>query len=260
MQFEEAENEQREEEEKSLDLLEIFELIRGKILWIVAFAMLGATLAYAFSSFFITPLYSSSAILYVNNQKTMSYQNEISTNALTVTARLVPTYQAIIATRTAMRRAIDEFNIEGYTPDELLAMLSTDSGEDTGVFSITVTGKDQYRVAEIATAIAEVSTSEISRYVEGTTASIIDAPRVPENKSYPSNKRNTLIGAALGGLLCAAYIVAKSFLDVRIKRTEDFSKFLNAPVLGVIPNMASAHASNGRDRRANKDRAAEAAL
>ncbi len=243
MQLEEQEI--QEQEEKTLDLLELFEIVRGKILWIAAFALLGAAIAYAVSSFLITPLYSATAVLYVNNQKSVSYQNEINTSALNASARLVPTYEAIVKTKTAMRRAIDEKGIVGYTPAELLSMVSTGSNEETGVFTITVKGRDQFYVAEIVNAVAEVSTLEISKYVEGTTASIIDYARVPEQKSYPSDRRNTLFGGLIGALLCGAYVVIRSFADVRIKKSEDFSKVLSAPILGVIPNMASVHSGHG---------------
>ncbi len=239
------EQEIQEKEEKTVDLFELFEVVRGKLLWIAAFAMLGAAIGYAVSSFLMTPLYSATAVLYVNNQKTVSYQNEINTSALNASARLVPTYEAIAKTKTAMRRAIEEKGIKGYTPDELLSMVSTGSSEQTGVFTITVEGEDQFYVADIANAVAEVSTLEISKYVEGTTASIIDSARVPEQKSYPSDRRNTLIGGLVGAFICGVYVVVRSFVDVRIKKSEDFSKVLSAPILGVIPNMAETHGGHG---------------
>lgn len=251
MQLEDMENE-LQEEEKTFDLLEILALVRGKLIWIIAFAMLGAVLAYGYSSFLITPKYSAKAVLYVNNQKTISSQSQITTSALSATARLVPTYQAIIKTKTAMRRVIDEQGIEGYTPEQLLRMVSTRvSDEDTGVFEIWVTGEDQYYVAEIANAVATVSTSEISKYVEGTTASIFDSARIPVSKSYPSNRRNAFFGGLVGAILCAAFIILRGLMDLRIKRTEDFSRVMNAPVIGVIPNMANANEGHGYALRKN---------
>ncbi|MCH5188166.1 MAG: hypothetical protein J1F63_07155 [Oscillospiraceae bacterium] len=251
MQPEDMENE-LQEEEGAFDLLEIFELIRGKIIWIVAFAMLGAVLAYGYSSFLITPKYSAKAVLYVNNEKTISSQSQITTTALSATARLVPTYQAIIRTKTAMRRVINEQGIEGYSPEQLLSMVSTKaSDEETGVFEIWVTGEDQYYVAEIANAVAAVSTSEISKYVEGTTASIFDSARIPISKSYPSNRRNAIVGGIIGAALYVVFIVLRGLMDLRIKRAEDFSRVMNAPVIGVIPNMAIHNEGHGYALRKN---------
>ncbi len=222
-------------EEESIDFLELFNIIKGKLIWIAAFAMLGAVIAYAYSSFFITPLYSATSVVYVNNKKNTLYVESISASEIAASKRLVPTYQAIVCTKTAMRRAIEEHEIEGYTPAQLLSMVSTSSDEDTGVFRITVTGANQYDVAGIANAVAEIGSLEIAKYVEGATVNIIDHAVIPQNKSYPSNRKNTLIGFLAGMLLSAAAVVIYAMLDVRLKKSDDFSKAMGAPVLGVIP-------------------------
>ncbi len=225
------------EEEHSIDLFELFNVIRKQLIWIVAFAMLGANIAYAYSSFIVEPTYQATAVVYVDNRKDNIYTESISVNELTAQSRLVPTYQTIALTRTAMQRAIDEADLEGYTPEQLLGMVSTTSDEDTGVFYITATGTDQLYVAEIANAVAEVGTQEIKNYAEGTTVNIIDYATVPESKSAPSNSRNAILGFMLGAIASAGVFILQSFLDVRLKKSEDFAKALEAPVLGIIPDI-----------------------
>lgn len=251
----------KEEEEQSIDLLELFNMLKGKIIWIVAFAMLGAVIAYAYSSFFITPLYSATAVVYVNSRKDAVYVDSISSNEITTSAKLVPTYQAIVSTKTAMRRAIEERGIEGYTPAQLLGMISTSADEDTGVFYITARGADQFYVADIANAVAEVGILEMSKYIEGTTANIIDYAVVPERKSYPSSKKNTAAGFVLGAALSAGVILIYGFMDVRIKKTETFSKVAGVPVLGIIPDLDDkSHNHDGSYRVRNKTQQGESRI
>ncbi|MGN1097671.1 MAG: YveK family protein [Clostridia bacterium] len=238
MNFEEKEP-LLEEEADSIDILEIVNLLKDKIAWIAAFALLGAVIAYAYSCFFITPMYTASVVMYVNNRKTNAYVESVSTNDITASSQLVPTYQAIVSTKTAMKRAIDEGGIVGYTPEQLLSMISTQTVEDTGIFQITVRGKNQYDVADIANAVAQSGTKEITKYIEGTTVSIIDYAITPEHKSSPSNKRNAMMGFLIGAILCIAAIIGFNMFDTRIKKTEDFAKELKAPVLGVIPNIGA---------------------
>ncbi len=228
---------EEEEEEVSIDLLEIFSALRSKLAWIVAASLFGAVLAYGISSFLITPLYQAQVILYVNNRKSNTYAESISRSQITTSAELVPTYQEFVNIKPVMQRAIDEGGLTGYTPEELLDMVSTQLIEDTGIFAITVTGAEQFDVAEIANAVAQSSTSEITEHIEGATTTIIDYAVDPMRKSYPSNKRNALIGFLAGFVLSSAVVLAIYFLDTRIKKTEDFVKAMDAPVLGMIQSI-----------------------
>lgn len=225
------------EEESSIDIWEIIGVLKNKLSWIVAAALFGAVIAYAISAFLIKPTYTAQVIMYVNNRKSNTYTEAINRNQLTAVAELVPTYQSIVNTKSAMKRAIDDGGISGYTPDQLLSMVSTQMIEDTGIFAITVRGEAQFDVAEIANAIAQNGTKEISKYIEGTTATIIDYAVDPVQKSSPSNKRNALIGFLLGAILSSAIVLAIYFLDTRLKKSDDFVMAMNAPVLGMIQNM-----------------------
>lgn len=234
---------QQAEEESFIDLMELFNLVKGKIAWILVFSLIGAVVAYAYSSFMITPIYSSTAVVYVNNRKSTAYIDSVSQRSLTVSARLVPTYQYIIRTKTAMQRAIDSGEIEGYTAEQLMGMLSTTTDEETGVFYITVFGHDRYALADIANAIAMYSTLEIGTYIEGTDISVIEDAVTPEQPAYPNSAKNAAIGFVLGAVLSALVVILMEYLKSGLKKTEDFAKALNAPVLGIIPGISEAEGS-----------------
>ncbi len=229
--------EEKTRDEESIDIMELFDLIKGKISWILMFAMVGTVVAYAYSSFLITPLYSSTATVYVNNRKSTAYVDSVSQSALTVSALLVPTYEYIISTKTAMKRVIEEGGIEGYTVDQLLSMMSTSADEETGVFYITVTGADRYALADIANAIANYATLEIGKYIEGTDISVIEDAVTPEQASYPNTKKSTVLGFILGAAVSIGFILLMNFIDSGIRKAEDFAKILGSPVLGVIPDI-----------------------
>ena len=258
MNLEEMDVELEEEEELSIDLVEIINALRSKLSWIVAAALFGAVIAYGISAFLIAPTYTAQVTMYVNNRKTNSYAETITRSQLNTSSELVPTYQAIIKTKSAMERAINDGGISGYTPEDLLGMVSTQLIEDTGIFAITVTGKEQFDVAEIANAIAQSGTAEISRYIEGTTATIIDYAKDPMQKSAPSNRRNALIGFLMGGILSSAIVLLVFFLDTRLKKSEDFVKAMNAPVLGMIQTMKAEHIESKSSDDSKKQKKREA--
>lgn len=228
---------EEEDDEVSMDLLEIIGALKSKAAWIVAAALFGAVLAYGISCFLIQPLYQAQVILYVNNRKSSTYVESISRTQITTSAELVPTYQKFVNIKPVMQRAIDEGGLTGYTPEDLLKMVSTQLIEDTGIFAITVTGAQQFDVAEIANAVAKSSTEEISEHIEGATTTIIDYAVDPMQKSYPSNRRNALIGFLAGFVLSSAIVLAIYFLDTRLRKSEDFAKAMDAPVLGMIQSI-----------------------
>ncbi len=244
-----------DEGEVNIDLMEIFDALRSKFAWILAAALFCGALAYAISCFLIKPMYTAQAVLVVNNKNSNAYTEAINQNQINTMIKLVPTYQAIVSTKSAMKRAINEGGISGYTPEELLEMVSTQMMEDTGIFAITVRGEEQYEVADIANAVAQSGTSEITKYVEGTTATIVDRAVVPMEQSSPNNKRNALIGFLLGGVLSCAIVLAIYFMDTRLKKSEDFAKVMDAPVLGVIQGMnfnTDGPAKNGEAKGGDK--------
>ncbi len=252
MNPEEKDIELEEEGSTSIDLMEIFAALRSKLAWILAAALFCGAVAYAVSCFLIRPMYAAQAIMVVNNKNSNAYAESINQNQINTIVKLVPTYQAIVSTKSAMKRAIDEGGIAGYTPEELLDMVSTQLVEDTGIFAITVRGPEQYDVADIANAVAQSGTSEIAKYIEGATATVVDRAIVPMRQSSPNNKRNALIGFLIGGVLSSAVVLAIYFMDTRLKKAEDFAKVMDAPVLGVVQSMKGFGETAGEDG-ANKN-------
>ena len=104
------------EEESTIDLLQIFKAL-WKHIWIIALAGLAAAVVgLMYSSFLITPTYSSHVKLYVNNSS-FSLGNtsfSISASELTAAQSLVKTYGEILNSRTTMERIIENAELD-YT-------------------------------------------------------------------------------------------------------------------------------------------------
>ncbi len=237
--------EEDEEETGGFDFMEIVYQFKSKIAWILAAALLGMLLAYSYSCFFIKPRYTAQVIMYVSNKKSTDYMSSISQTELRASEGLVPNYIEIIGSKGAMQRALEQPELEGYTMEQLQSMVSMQLIEGMGIFSINVTCEDQYKVADIANVVAESGLLEIPKYIEGTTATIIDYAVTPMKKSYPGNKRNGLIGFVAGAVICMGVVVLMYFGDSRIKKSEDFAERMGAPVLGVIPDMYTSTSGRG---------------
>ena len=225
-----------------IDLIKIGNAL-VKRFWIILLAMLicGALL-FSYAAFFITPLYESSALLYVNNSSFSvgATSFSISSSEISAAKSLVETYQVILKTRTTLNDVI-RIGALDYTYEDLCGMIETNSVNDTEVFSITVICADPYEAEHIANTIARVLPDKIANIVEGSSVRVVDYAVVPSEKVSPSIAKYTLVGMILGILLSCLTISILEIIDDRVQ-TEDYllEHFSGTPLLAVIPDMLDA--------------------
>lgn len=225
--------------EVEIDLLEIGRVLlhRAKIiiLSVVLFAMAAAAVTY----FLITPTYTASALMYVNNSTISVGSTTVSVSAseLSAAQSLVNTYGVILKSRMTLEEVIDVANLP-YNYDELYKMVETKAVNSTEIFTIDVTSTKPAEAEYIANTIAGVLPDKISAVVDGSDVRIVDYAVVPAERTSPSYTKNTIIGALAGFLLAAAIVIAQYMLDEYI-RTEDYlsETYSDIPLLAVIPVM-----------------------
>ena len=137
--------------------IDLFHILKSlwKRIWIIALSgILAATIGFLFSRFFITPTYSSTIMLYVNNSS-FSLGNtsfSISSSEITAAQSLVNSYGEILNNRTTL---IEKAQVP-YNYKQLSAMITSAPSNDTEIMKVTVTTIDPYEAANIANCIAEV--------------------------------------------------------------------------------------------------------
>lgn len=229
----------KESEYIQIDLLKIVDgLIRRFWIILVAMILCGALL-FSYATFYITPLYESSVLLYVNNSSFSvgATSFSISSSEISAAKSLVETYQVILKTRMTLNDVIRLGELE-YSYEDLCDMIETETVNETEVFSITVTSADPYEAEHIANTIGRVLPDKIASIVEGSSVRVVDFAVVPSNKVSPSISKYTLIGLLLGMLSSCAVIAIMEIADDRI-RSEDYllQNFSSTPLLAVVPDM-----------------------
>lgn len=243
-----------------IDLLKL-----GRALWRKAWAIVlaavifgGAALAY--TAFFVTPLYKSTALLYVNNNNISigSTKLSISQSDLSAAKSLVDTYIVILNTRSTMEEVIAEAGVP-YTYEELQEMVSASSVDSTEVFRVEVTSPDPAEAELLANTIARVLPDKIASIVDGSSVRIVDYAVVPAKKDSPSIRKNTVMGALLGAVLLSGLIVVEDLMDTQIRDSDFLVQNYDVPVLAVIPDLLSGkddgyYRSYARAGAANQER------
>ena len=222
----------------SIDLLHILKTIWHHLWLVVLVGILGAGLTFSYAAFLITPTYSSSIMLYVNNSS-LSLNDvgfSISSADLVASQKLVNTYNVLLKNRTTLERVIEEADVP-YTWSQLNGMIKASSVEETEVMRITVTSSNPYEARDIANSIAVVLPQRVTEIVEGTSMEVVDSAVVNPHKVAPSITKYTLIGLLLGMILSIGILTIRALLDNTIHDEEYIVQNYQYPILAKIPDL-----------------------
>lgn len=234
-----------------IDIGQLIHALWRHVLIIIVAAEICALAAFLGTYFFISPKYSATAKMYVNNSSFVfgNVNYSISNSEITASTNLVNTYTEILNSRITLEEVIEVAKLP-YTYSQLSGMIKTNIVEDTAVFSVTVTCGNPTDAELIANTIAKVLPNRIADVIDGASVRIVDYAIVPSSRSAPSYTKNTLIGAIIGFILSAGAIVVLEIVatqnDVEIHSAAELSElYPNIPILASVPDMRRAGNKNG---------------
>ena len=227
---------------KELNLTEILSALVRKLWLIVLCAVVLGAGARIYTDNFVTPMYRSTVSIYVNNSITTNNTTMgISASDLATSQRLVATYINILRSNTVLDKVAERVQQEhdlNVSAAAIRAMMTAGSMGETEVFEVSISSANPKIAAAIANAIAEVAPAEIAYFVEGSSTKIVDYAKVASAPYSPNTTQNTTFGMLGGALIAVCVIVLQTLLDVRVKGEEDLAAISDAPVLGMIPDLA----------------------
>jgi capsular polysaccharide biosynthesis protein len=229
----------------TIDIFHMLKYIWKKVWIVVIVGLLTAAVGFSASAFFMTPKYSASVMLYINN-KTLSIDGigSITQGDITASQSLLKTYTVILKTRTTLEAVIDKSDL-GYSYQELEKMVDASSANGTEIMKVTVTSEDPYEAARIANSIAEVFPVRISEIIEGSSIEVVDSAIPILQKVSPSITKYTAVGLLIGVLASVSVLVVFALLDDVIHDEEYVLTTYNYPILAKIPDLNS----SGSDKK-----------
>lgn len=229
----------QKETEDTIDLLRLVQVLWRNVIAIILAGLIFGVAAYVGTKTFVTPLYDSRALLYVNssNLSLAGSKVSISTAELSAAKSLVDTYTVILNTRMTLEEVIERSGVN-YTYEQLKSMVSAASVNGTEIFYINVTSPDPAEAELLANTIAQVLPEKISSVVDGSSVRIVDYAVQAATRSSPSYSKNAMMGALLGMFLVAAIVIVSDLLDEQIHDTDYLAKtYEDVPLLAVIPDL-----------------------
>lgn len=217
-----------------INLKQVWDFVKPRAWMIALCAVLGAVIAFVYTSFFVTPMYISTAKVYVYNNDRQNMQ--ISAGDLNASQQLIKTYIAIMQSDNVMQKVADEVNL-GYSAGQIRSMFSASEVNETEIFKISIRNPNPEHAQKIVAAILKVSPEPIKRTVKAGSVEIVDGASLPKTPASPNVPKSVVIGFLLGAILCAGVLVLFNVLDRRIHSDEDISDMYAFPILGIIPEI-----------------------
>ncbi|MCR5202296.1 MAG: polysaccharide export protein [Lachnospiraceae bacterium] len=216
--------------EIEIDLMEIFGLLISKIWMIILSALVFGIIALCYCKFFVTPMYSSTAQIAVRGSSTAI----TSLADLQIGTQLTQDYIVVVKSRPVVEKVIENLDLD-MTYEQLLSKTSVINQADTRILSISVTNPDPYLAKQIVDQYALVSRTRIAELMDIAEPGIVEAGHISSHKDSPNTKKNTVIAALIGAVLCAGIIIVRFLLDDTIKSSDDIEKYLGINTLAILP-------------------------
>jgi len=224
-------NENQTNDYIEIDLLELLAAFKARILVIILCGIIGCGIAGGYSYFLATPIYESTAKMYVLSQST----SITSLADIQMSASLAQDYKEMITCRPVINQVRKNLALaESYS--EVVGMVSIDNPSNTRILNISVENASPEMAAAIANEIANVSKESISEVMDTDAPRVFQKAIVSSSPIKPSKTKNMAIGLILGVMLACVVITIMVVTNDRLKTTEDIEKLLGLNVLANVPD------------------------
>ena len=224
------------EEYETIDLRELFLLVKKNILMILAVTIASAVVGFLISAFLLSPQYEASATLIVNSREDQTAQTTITNDQITSATKLVDTYSVILTSDTVLDKAIADLELT-LDYEELLDKVTVESVNGTQVMKISVQDEDPVLAQRIVANIVEQAPEIIIQTVKAGSVEVISQAKTAEEPVSPKIVMNTAIAGILGLVLALGFVLLRNVMNNKFMTDDDISKKLGLTVLGVIPQI-----------------------
>lgn len=222
-----------QESELTIDLGQIWTIIKRGLHIIIAVAVVFALLGYVISEIFIEPEYKATATLYINDEGS---SDVVNSTTLSFTEKLVNGFVFVIKSDKVLDRVINELDLD-YTAEQLRNKLSTESVSNTSGFYLSVKDSDPVLAMNIVNEIVKIAPDEVKNVIDAGNLKVVDNAKLPDEPVSSSSVVKAVIAAVIGAVLAVAVLILIALTDRKIRTEDDLAQIGNLPVFGVIPTI-----------------------
>ena len=238
---------------RELDLLDVVAAILEHWKILVVVTILSAAAFYGVSRYVMTPIYESSAELYVLTKST----SITSLADLQMGTNLTNDYVEVVTGRPVLDKVIENLKLDA-TAKQLADKVTLTNPTNSRILVITVRDTNPKMAKTIADEIAVVAAQFIEEKMDQDQPTIIQKGYTDGEPVSPSIGKNTAVGGILGALVVVAIVVFRMIVNDTIMTPEDMEKKVGLNVLGSIPLEDAELNKVNRSRKKKKKRVTKA--
>ena len=149
---------------------------------------------------------------------------------------IAPTYADLLQSNTVLEPLLREMDSE-MDYDTFVSHLRVSQKKELPILHIVYSGTDAKQVEQTAFQLARIPPKALSNLAKVGSCHVITSVEVEKTGTTPSVKKYTILGAAAGMLAAMVVIFLRFLLNLSIIDDHDVRKYLDVPVLGVIPQI-----------------------
>ncbi len=218
---------------ENLDIREFLLILKRHLKLIIFLPLFFCCTGFALAQWIIPPRYESQAILVVNAAENSAGQS-ITYDQISAAQQLVNTYAIIFTSDTVLDQVISSLQLT-INAERLAKRITVESINNTEVIRITVWDQDAATAAGIVNEITRVAPDVIIDTVKAGSVEIISGAKTEDEPFFPGRALFTGAGLGCGFVLSVLIALGLEVFNHTFLSGEDVQRFLNLPVIGVIP-------------------------
>ena len=220
---------------KSITVQKIISVLLSRIKFIVLLSVIVGMLFFLYSKFMITPMYSTSAMMYVQNYDSRDKGDKSES--------INEKNKKIYTTDITGSAALAEICVILFqNSDEITALysgcgVSMSVQEGTFYVNLNVTGDDPQKCANVANWVIEKSGEVFEDNFDYGKIGLIREAKVPSAPYEPNNSKNAVLGVLVGLVAACLISILLELIDTTIKSDDDIQQMYGIPVFAEIPDF-----------------------
>lgn len=214
---------------KNVTIQKIIGVLLHRLKFIILATVLMGLLFFMYSKFIITPMYSTSSMIYVQNYNGGSASNKennkIYNSDISGSSKLAEICVTLFKNSDDVTALYDDCYVD------------ISVNEETFFITISVSGSDPQKCANVANQVADKCGEVFKKYMKYGQIGSIRAAKVPTSPYEPSNFKNTLFGLAVGLIASCVIAILLELIDTTIKYDDDIQEMYGLPVFAEIPDF-----------------------
>ena len=232
---------------KEIDVFELFFYLLRKIHLLIIGALIGGAIGFLLAAFVISPKYSSFVDLYIKNS-TQTEKDSVDYNDINASQKLVSTYVVILQSNAITGEVRNKLG-NTMTDKELLDVTKFSALQNTEVLRIEAETGDRQLSMDICNAYMVIASEALDEIVGAGSVKVISKPIYPEEKSYPSVTKFSLIGALVGLMMVVGICVLSMMTNNKVTDEASLSERYDIPVFGAVPDFFQFHRALGISKK-----------